>query len=115
MKNIFDKDYFLIRENLVTHKLKYNDVFYISALENYIQVHTPKKVYMVLCTMRQFEHTIDQHPFVRVNRSCIVNLNFISTFGKDSITLENEAQITLGELYKKDFENIFVEGKILKR
>jgi two-component system, LytTR family, response regulator len=111
----FDKNYFLIKETLVMYKLKYNEVSYISALENYIKIHAQPKTYMVLTTLRQFEQSIDNHPFVRVHRSFIINLDFIYTIAKDVITLSDGTQIPIGEQYKKVLESLFIKGKIIKR
>jgi two-component system, LytTR family, response regulator len=116
MQEVIKKNYFLIKENLVMYKLRYDDVQYISALENYIKIHTPQKTYMVLSTLLQFENSIDNHPFLRVHRSFIVNLNYIASIAKDVISLENDTvQIPLGEQYKKDLENIFIKGKTIRR
>jgi DNA-binding LytR/AlgR family response regulator len=115
VNHCFDKNYFLIKETLVMHKIKYNDVSYISALENYIKIHTNQKTYMVLTTLRQFEQSIDHHPFLRVHRSFIINLDFIITITKEGITLTNGTQIPIGEQYKKNLESLFVKGKIIKR
>jgi DNA-binding LytR/AlgR family response regulator len=111
----FDKNYFLIKETLVMYKVKYCEVSYISALENYIKIHSTQKTYMVLTTLRQFEQSIVNHPFVRVHRSYIINLDFIFTISKDVITLSDGSQIPIGEQYKKDLETLFVKGKIIKR
>jgi two-component system, LytTR family, response regulator len=113
---VIKKNYFLIKENLTMYKLRYDDVQYISALENYIKIHTVKKTYMVLSTLLQFENSIENHPFLRVHRSFIVNLNYIATIAKDAITLENDSvQIPLGDQYKKNLENVFIKGKTIKR
>jgi DNA-binding LytR/AlgR family response regulator len=113
---VINKNYFLIKENLIMYKLKYDDVQYISALENYIKIHTSDKTYMVLSTLLQFESSIENHPFLRVHRSFIINLNYIASIAKDVITLENNTvQIPLGDQYKKNLEIIFIKGKTIKR
>jgi two-component system, LytTR family, response regulator len=116
LQEVIKKNYFLIKENLVMYKLRYDDVQYISALENYIKIHTVNKTYMVLSTLLQFENSIENHPFLRVHRSFIVNLNYIASIAKDVIMLENDSvQIPLGDQYKKDLENISIKGKTIKR
>jgi DNA-binding LytR/AlgR family response regulator len=114
-KNKFRQDYLLIKENLNIYKLQYDEVIYVSALENYIKIHTLQKGYMFLSTLRQFEQTISNHPFLRVHRSFIVNLDCIAIINKDFITLTNEVQVPIGEFYKKDLEDVFMKGKMLKR
>ena len=111
----FDRNYILVKENLMTIKLNYSEVIYISALENYIKIITPTKSYMVLTTLLQFERSINYHPFLRVHRSYIINLNYLKTINKDLLILNDDTQVPLGEQYKNDVLEIFVEGKMIKR
>jgi DNA-binding LytR/AlgR family response regulator len=111
----FDKDYFLIKENLSTLKIEYSEVYAISALENYIKIITLKKTYVVLATLLQFERSITNHPFLRVHRSYIVNMNYIKALHKDTLTLSNALEIPLGDVYKDQIQEVFVEGKLIKR
>lgn len=111
----FDRDYILVKENLMTIKLNYSEVLYISALENYIKINTLSKSYVVLSTLLQFERSIKNHPFLRVHRSYIINLNYLKTINKDILILTDNTQIPLGEQYKNDVLEIFVEGKMIKR
>ncbi len=115
MEYNFNKNYFFVRENLVSYKLKYEDVSHISALENYIKIHTSQKTHMVLSTLRQFEQSINDNPFFRVHRSFIINFDYVSTIAKDVITLTNDIQVPIGEQYKKDLEAIFMTEKTIKR
>ena len=111
----FDRDYILVKENLMTVKLNYSEVLYISALENYIKIITSAKSYVILTTLLQFERSIKKHPFLRVHRSYIINLNYLKSINKDILTLTDNTQIPLGEQYKNDVLETFVEGKMIKR
>jgi DNA-binding LytR/AlgR family response regulator len=111
----FDREYFLIKESLSTFKITYSEVYAISALENYIKIITLKKTYVVLATLLQFERSITNHPFLRVHRSYIVNINYIKVLHKDTLTLSNDLEIPLGDVYKDQIQEVFVEGKLIKR
>jgi DNA-binding LytR/AlgR family response regulator len=111
----FDRDYFLIKENQDSIKVKYSEVFYITSLENYIQIITNQKIYTILTTLLQFERSINNHPFLRVHRSYLVNLNYIKSLSNDVCLLSNKAEIPIGVIYRNDIQEIFVEGKMIKR
>lgn len=111
----FDRDYILVKENLMTIKLNYSEILYISALENYIKIITPTRSYVVLTTLLQFERSINNHPFLRVHRSYVINLNYLKTINKDILILNDNTQVPLGEQYKNDVLTVFVEGKMIKR
>jgi DNA-binding LytR/AlgR family response regulator len=111
----FDRDYFLIKENQSTLKINHSDVIYITAVENYIKIITRSKTYMVLTTLLQFERSINNHPFLRIHRSYIINLNCLKTLNKDSCILLNNTEIPIGDIYRNDIQEIFVEGRLIKR
>lgn len=111
----FDKDYFLVKGEQALIKLYYSEVIYIAALENYIKIVTPTKTYTVLSTLLQFERSINNHPFLRVHRSYIVNLNYIKFLKRDSLVLTDEQDIPIGDFYRHEVDTVFTKGKIIKR
>jgi DNA-binding LytR/AlgR family response regulator len=72
---------------------------------------------MILTTLSQFEKQITNHthPFLRVHRSHLVNLNRIKTVSKEQCVVANNHEIPIGELYRAEIQEIFVDGKIIKR
>ena len=73
------------------------------ALENYIKIYTLNTVHLVLATLLHFEKILYKHPFLRVHRSYIVNLNAITHIEKDNIILNDETKIPVGGIYKDVF------------
>lgn len=111
----FDTNFFLIKEEHGMLKIHYKDVIYISALENYIKIITRQKTHIVLTTLLQFERSINNHPFLRIHRSHIVNLNAIKLLNRETCILVNDHEIPIGEMYKNDIHEIFIEGRMIKR
>jgi DNA-binding LytR/AlgR family response regulator len=117
-KNLtFDKDYFLVKDEQGMIRIRYQDVLYISALENYVKIITTAKNYMILTTLTQFEKQITSHihPFLRVHRSHLINLNRVKILNKEQCILSNDHEIPIGEMYRAEIHEIFVDGKIIKR
>ena len=111
-KNIsFNKDYLLIKEDQGILKVNYSDIIYITAFENYVKIITKHKTHVILTTLSQFERSINNHPFLRVHRSYLINLNHVKIYKK----VDNDIEIPIGEMYKNDIQDIFLEGKIIKR
>jgi two-component system, LytTR family, response regulator len=111
----FDENYFLIKEEEGLVKIPYIDVFYITAYENYIKIVTTNKIHVVLTTLSHFERSFNNHPFVRIHRSHIINLNHIKIFNKDSCILINDIEIPISGTYRNDIHEIFAEGKLVNR
>lgn len=111
----FNKDYFLYRDNQLIVRINYSEVLCIVSLENYIKIVTTTKTHTVLTTLAQFERSVSQHPFMRVHRSYIVNLNAVKVVSRLTIILTDDQEIPVGDMYRDDIQTFFVDGKIIKR
>jgi two-component system LytT family response regulator len=71
MKRIMVKDH---------HKLyfiKVDDILYFDADGNYITLHTLQRTYMLYESLTQLEQRLDPANFTRINRSYLINLNYV--------------------------------------
>jgi two-component system LytT family response regulator len=55
-----------------------HDIFYLEAADDYVKIHTQEGYFLKNKTMNHFEHSLDQHQFVRSHRSFIVNVQQIT-------------------------------------
>lgn len=90
--------------------LKYDEILWIQALENYIAINTYDAKYTILFTMKAIEKKLPQEQFVRVHRSYIVNLSKISVIEHNHIIMKTEKD-TQSIPVKKSFMNELM-GKI---
>ncbi|MDA0811178.1 MAG: LytTR family DNA-binding domain-containing protein [Verrucomicrobia bacterium] len=60
-----------------TEFVSMEDVFWLKADGNYIEVHTAEKVHLARITMSDLEKHLDPRCFLRVSRSSLVNLRFV--------------------------------------
>ena len=91
---IFD-GVFLKRNNSY-FKVKYDEIMWIEALENYVSIHTPCDKYVVHQTLKVVESKLPLNKFKRIHRSFIVNVDMIKSHedntlivhrGKESVSL----------------------------
>jgi len=76
-----------IKKGSTLLKLKYNDIIYIEALENYISLFTSNEKYTIHFTMKAIENNLPSGIFSRVHRSFIVNRSMIQTIRENSLDL----------------------------
>lgn len=74
------------------------EVFYLESADDYVKVHTNDKYYLKHQTMNNFEQQLPAHQFVRVHRSCLVNVQHIhkvDLYEKDQycVVLRNDARL----------------------
>jgi two-component system, LytTR family, response regulator len=90
------------------------DVIWIQAAENYVQLHTATSRHLVHATIRSLLGRLDPEVFVRIHRSAIVNVRHIrqietATHGDYVLTLDNgsciESSRTYSEIIKRWVSN----------
>jgi two-component system, LytTR family, response regulator len=54
-----------------------SEVYYLEAADDYVVVSTANKEYVKNSTMKFYEDKLPVNNFVRIHRSCIININFI--------------------------------------
>ena len=92
--------------------VKTSEVFYISADEKYVKLHTEKDTHLIRDTMSAMEERLDPAKFARIHRSCIVNIDFIkemqpASHGDYIAILKNGTTLTISRRFR---ERLF--GKI---
>jgi len=93
-----------IKHNYTLVKLKYADIHWIEAMENYIVINTFDEKYTMHFTMRAIEEKLPTKQFLRVHRSFIVNLEKIHSIEEKSIQIITNGtttnKIPIGRTYK---------------
>lgn len=101
-------DEVFIKKNSTLVRLKYNDILYIEALENYITVTTLDDKYTIHFTMKAIERKLPLSKFKRVHRSYVVNVNAIKGIEDNSIIIQlknGTKLIPIGKSYKDNLMN----------
>lgn len=60
------------------HVINVPDILYLQAEGDYVMIHSHEGKYLKEQTMKYFEMHLPQNKFVRVHRSCIVNVEIVS-------------------------------------
>jgi hypothetical protein len=92
--------YFFIRADRRYIKIRYDELIYVESLNNYVKIVCKNNTHMTLLSLRQLDEILPSELFCRINRSCIVSLDFIVAFDKESITLTNNDRVFFGNIYK---------------
>lgn len=101
-------DEIFIKKNSVLIRLKYNEILFVEALENYVIVTTYSEKFTIHFTMKSILNRLPNKKFKRVHRSYIVNINTIKGIEDNSIIIEIEEGkklIPIGKSYKEKLMN----------
>jgi DNA-binding LytR/AlgR family response regulator len=107
-------NFFFIRTNNSYLKINCDDVLYIKAMENFIQIVTPTQKHTSLIPLSTVEEQLPSDRFMRAHRSYLVNAENIETMTKDTIHF-GEFQVPISEQYRDKIVKTFIESRLLKR
>lgn len=96
-----DKDYIFVRSNSVLAKIKINDIIYIQALGDYINIFTTDKRHTVHITLRGIEESLPTDKFYRLHRSYLIALDHIDKV-EEGTAFIGKHPIPIGEQFKKE-------------
>jgi len=97
------KEEIFIKKNSMLVRLKYEDILWVEALENYVIFNTFKEKYTIHFTMKAIEQKLPPNKFTRVHRSYIVNTSCIDVIEDNSVLIkvhDGSKNIPIGKSYK---------------
>ena len=98
-------DYFFVKNEARGNKvirIKYDEILYIEASQNYVTIHLGDKSHLIYLTMKEVEDFLPSDRFIRVHKSYLINEQKITSIEGNKICLEDKHTIIYGVSYKKD-------------
>jgi DNA-binding LytR/AlgR family response regulator len=99
-----DKEYFFFREKGIVFKIKINDILYIQAMGDYINIQLPEKKYTLHNTLTAIEKELPEEKFIRVHRSYIVSIDKIDTV-EDGTAYIYQTNIPVSDSHRSSLMN----------
>lgn len=106
--NAEQKNEIFIKKNSSLIKLKYEEILWVEALENYVIVSTFNERYTIHFTMKAIEKKLPPSKFIRVHRSYIVNISNINVIQDNLLIIPINGgvkTIPIGKSYKESLMN----------
>ena len=101
--NLLGKEELFIKKNSSLVRLKYDEILWVEALENYVIFNTYKEKFTIHFTMKAIEQKLPPNKFTRVHRSFIVNTSSIDVIEDNNVVMRTEdgaKSIPIGKSYK---------------
>lgn len=100
----YPEEIFIKKKNATLVRIKYEDILWVEALENYVTVNTAKEKFTIHYTMKAIENKLPPAKFKRVHRSYIVNISQIDYIEESNVVMRTEAgvkMIPIGKSYRE--------------
>lgn len=98
-------DYIFVKSNLKKRKVFINDIKWVEALGDYIELVTEENKLVILSTMKAFEKELPKNKFLRIHKSYIVNSTKINRFNSKNVEI-GSFQIPLSRNKKTQLANV---------
>ena len=109
------QDFIYIRADRQYVKVPFKDIRYIEGMKNYAMIYTTKDKYMTAISLQLITEQLPATQFARINKSFIVNIDFIERITQDFIILDKKLDLPFGKAFQEDFIKTYVKGNLLER
>lgn len=91
--------------------LAVDDIDWIEAADNYVQIHSGRESHLLHTTMSNLESRLASNKFLRIHRSTIINIKRIKELhpmfhGEYKVILNDGTQLTSGRSYKDNLQRL---------
>ena len=96
-------------------RLKYEEILWIEALENYVVINTFDNKYTIHFTMKAIVNKLPAKHFIRIHRSYIVNISKIESIEDNSINIKTKEGIKMIPIAKSYRESLMKNINIMTK
>lgn len=89
----------LIKADRKIHKVALGDIIYIESLDDFVKIHLHNRVLISRENISTLETRLSASAFVRIHRSYLVSVKFISTISSDGVEISGKL-LPFGRTYK---------------
>ena len=109
-----DNEYFVVRADYQYIKVKYSDILFIQAMEDFVKIQTVSECHIPMLSLKFIEENMPSSNFMKVHRSFLVNLDNINSLDTNEIKIRNHT-VPIGQSFRDKVIERFTENKLLKK
>lgn len=107
-------DFFFIKADNKFIKLRYDEILFIEALQNYVAVHTSTKKYITYLTFKSVEEFLPAEQFIKTHKSFIVAASKIDSIEGNEIIISGN-KIPVSRTSRDEVMEKLLGGRFLRR
>jgi len=105
-------EYIFVKADRRFVKINFADIAFVEALKDYVIIHASGQRVITRMNLKAIHEQLPAAIFVRVSKSCIVNIRHIASFDNNSIMV-GAHEIFIGDSYRNHFFDDYVAGNML--
>ena len=96
-----DKQSFIVKQKDTFVKVFVEDIMYFTTERNYAECVTPNGKHLIRKTMAELEKEFASQRFVRIHKSFLVNLNFLTSHSYEEVEVNHQIKLPIGRAYSQ--------------
>ena len=96
VKQLMSQEFITVHKGNEIQKLLLNEILYMEADGNYVQIVTNKDTIRHRVTLSNMEQQLKDKGFVRIHKGFLVNQEAVYRMTKDTVVLKNEEELPIG-------------------
>ncbi len=106
-----NKEFISVRADHKTSLVKVSNIVYLESEGEYVRMHLADgRKLVTLFRLKNIASYLPASTFMRIHRSYIINLNYVSGYTKGRVYLDDDDYVPIGENYKEAFMR-YIESK----
>lgn len=89
--------------------MKTNEIIFIEVVDHWLYIHTKDGEYQLLGTLKKMEEKLQEHHFIRCNKSYLINLRYVVRMRSDIVVMQGDKELTISRSRRKDVQDKFIE------
>jgi two-component system LytT family response regulator len=91
--------FFFVRQNGRYVKIPFAEIRYVEASKNYVRIRMADQIHQIMVPLQRLESLLPEEEFIRVHRSFLVGIAYVSSFDNHQVCVEGQA-VPIGEFYR---------------
>lgn len=104
-----NQKYLFVKSEHRILKINFNEIRYIESVKDYVKIFAEGKPVYTLMSLKSLESMLPAGAFVRIHRSYIINLSFITFIGRSKVYI-GENGIPISTAYRDSFFELISGG-----
>lgn len=108
------EDHFFIKVDSKYEKIFYDEILFIEAMQNYVQIVTERDKHVSLLSMKALLKELPESTFLQVHKSYLVNIDKIRTIDGNQLLID-KSKIPISRGLKNDLIPKLMKGRLIKK
>ncbi|QBQ41411.1 LytR/AlgR family response regulator transcription factor [Sphingobacterium psychroaquaticum] len=101
------------RDGRTTFFLLPSDIILFQSWGDYVRIITVQDILTIKTTLKELECFLPQQAFIRIHRSCIIQMDQVRSIDAQHVKLKNGEQLAIGKNYKNRlFDRLGIQSSL---